>query len=101
MQIWDDYLNRTNANYTIWGYIDLHSYSQKILYPYAYSCDQKPLNEGNLIELGFGISKVIRLASGKYYSVLPSCIERLELSSKLGSWLMSRLHVSPKVILGI
>lgn len=76
LKMWNDYLNRTNANHTIWGYIDLHSYSQEILYPYAYSCDQKPRDEENLIELGFGISKAIRLTLGKYYSVLPACIDR-------------------------
>lgn len=76
LRYWNDYLNKTNTNHTIWGYIDLHSYSQEILYPYAYSCDEKPRDEENLIELGYGISKAIRLTSGKYYSVLPACIDR-------------------------
>lgn len=76
LRLWNEYLNRTNVNHTIWGYIDLHSYSQEILYPYAYSCDQKPRDEENLIELGYGISKAFRLTLGKYYSVLPACIDR-------------------------
>lgn len=76
LQVWDSYLNRTNEDHKIWGYIDLHSYSQEILYPYAYSCDQQPRDEENLIELAYGISKAIRLTSGKYYNVLPACIDR-------------------------
>lgn len=83
---WDAYLNKTNADHKIWGYIDLHSYSQEILYPYAFSCDEKPRDEENLIELGFGISKAFRLQSGKYYSVLPACIDRdSDLLPELGS----------------
>lgn len=76
LRVWDSYLNRTNESHKIWGYIDLHSYSQEILFPYAYSCDQQPRDEENLIELAYGISKAIRLTSGKYYSVLPACIDR-------------------------
>lgn len=73
---WDTYLNKTNEAHKIWGYIDLHSYSQEILIPYAFSCEQRPRDEENLIELAYGISKAIRLTSGRYYSVLPACIDR-------------------------
>ncbi|OBA19591.1 Zn-dependent exopeptidase [Metschnikowia bicuspidata var. bicuspidata NRRL YB-4993] len=76
LKVWDTYLNRTNEGHKIWGYIDLHSYSQEILIPYAYSCEHRPRDEENLIELAYGISKAIRLTSGKYYSVLPACIDR-------------------------
>lgn len=76
LRMWNDYLNKTNINHTIWGYVDLHSYSQEILYPYAYSCDQSPRDEENLIELAYGINKAIRLTSGKFYTVLPACIDR-------------------------
>ncbi|GEQ67897.1 hypothetical protein JCM33374_g1563 [Metschnikowia sp. JCM 33374] len=75
-KIWDTYLNKTNESHKIWGYIDLHSYSQEILFPYAYSCEQQPRDEENLIELAYGISKAIRITSGKYYSVLPACVDR-------------------------
>lgn len=76
LRIWDTYLNHTNEGHKIWGYVDLHSYSQEVLYPYAFSCDQLPRDEENLIELAYGISKTIRLTSGKYYAVLPACIDR-------------------------
>jgi len=75
-KIWDDYLNSTKESHKIYGYLDLHSYSQEILYPYAYSCSHQPRDEENLIELAYGISKTIRLVSGKNYNVLPACIDR-------------------------
>ncbi len=85
-QIWDDYLNSTNHNHAIEGYIDLHSYSQEILYPYAYLCQQQPRDEENLIELAYGISKAIRMQGGKNYEVLPACIDKdLDLQPDLGS----------------
>lgn len=86
LKIWNDYLNSTNTNHKIWGYIDLHSYSQEILYPYAYSCNETPRDQENLIELAYGISKAIRLTSGKSYAVLPACVDRdLDLIPDLGS----------------
>lgn len=85
-KIWDDYLNATNKDHKIWGYLDLHSYSEEILMPYAYSCEQNPRDEENLIELAYGISKAIRTNSGKYYSVLPACLDRdSDLLPDLGS----------------
>lgn len=86
LRIWDEYLNRTNEDHKIWGYIDLHLYSQEILYPYAFSCEQLPRDEENLIELAYGISKTVRLTLGKYYAVLPACIDRdSDLMPDLGS----------------
>lgn len=75
-QIWYDYLNKTNGDHKIYGYLDLHSYSQEILYPFAYSCEHEPRDEENLIELAYGISKAIRLQNGKYYNVLPACQDK-------------------------
>ncbi|KAI5966035.1 ECM14 [Candida margitis] len=75
-RLWDEYLNNTNKDHTIYGYIDLHSYSQEILYPYAYSCEQQPRDEENLIELAWGIAKSIRMKSGSNYNVLPACIDK-------------------------
>lgn len=75
-QIWNDYLNSTNGKHEISCYVDLHSYSQEILYPYAYLCQDHPRDMENLIELAYGMSKTIRLISGKEYTVLPACIDR-------------------------
>lgn len=76
LKIWSDYLNSTNYDHKIWGYVDLHSYSQEILYPYAYTCQADPRDEENLIELAYGISKAIRMTSHKYYAVLPACLDK-------------------------
>ncbi|KAG7191341.1 putative metallocarboxypeptidase ecm14 [Scheffersomyces spartinae] len=74
--LWYQHMNTTKFHHNIWGYVDLHSYSQDILYPYAYSCDDQPRDEENLIELAYGIAKAIRQHSGVYYDVLPACIDR-------------------------
>ncbi|OAA66198.1 zinc carboxypeptidase [Cordyceps fumosorosea ARSEF 2679] len=55
------------------GMIDYHSYSQQILFPYAYSCSVEPPNLENLEELAAGIAKTIRVSSGESYSVSPAC----------------------------
>lgn len=85
-RIWNEYLNSTNDDHNIYGYIDLHSYSQEVLYPYAFSCNEQPRDEENLIELAYGISKTIRMQSGKNYNVLPACIDKdSDLLPDLGS----------------
>lgn len=85
-RLWTEYLNLTDSHHNIQGFIDLHSYAQEILYPYAFSCQQEPRDEENLIELAYGIAKVIRLWSGKLYQVLPACQDRdLDLIPDLGS----------------
>lgn len=85
-RMWHQYLNDTNHDHKIYGYIDLHSYSQEVLYPYAFSCTEQPRDEENLIELAYGISKTIRRQSGKNYNVLPACIDKdLDLLPDLGS----------------
>lgn len=53
--------------------IDLHSYSQEILYPYSYTCDRKPNNLEDLEEVAVGLAKAFRLANGHYYGVESAC----------------------------
>ncbi|KKA28028.1 hypothetical protein TD95_005030 [Thielaviopsis punctulata] len=66
--------NVTSDNSTRFiGLIDLHSYSQQVLYPYSYSCNVDPPNLENLEELAAGLTKAIRLADGEIYTVAPAC----------------------------
>ncbi|SCU85457.1 LADA_0D07602g1_1 [Lachancea dasiensis] len=83
---WNNYINESKSAYTIHGYLDLHSYSQEVLYPYAYSCDALPRDLENLLELSYGLAKAIRRKSGKNYKVLSSCEDRgSDITPGLGS----------------
>ncbi|SCV02929.1 LAME_0H06348g1_1 [Lachancea meyersii CBS 8951] len=83
---WNNYISEAKKEYTIHGYLDLHSYSQEVLYPYAYSCDALPRDLENLLELSYGLAKAIRRKSGKNYHVLSSCEDRgSDLTPGLGS----------------
>ncbi|RCK57981.1 putative metallocarboxypeptidase ECM14 [Candida viswanathii] len=75
-RIWHEYLNETNADHKIWGFIDLHSYAEEILYPYAFSCEDQPRDEENLIEVAYGLAKAIRLQTGRLYQVFAACLDR-------------------------
>lgn len=83
---WNEYLTNVKGEYKIYGYVDLHSYSQEILYPYAYSCEAVPRDLENLLELAYGLNKAVRTQSGHNYDVIAACKDRgADLTPELGA----------------
>lgn len=83
---WNEYLSNVKGEYKIYGYLDLHSYSQEILYPYAYSCEAVPRDLENLLELAYGLNKAVRTQSGRNYDVVAACKDRgADLTPELGA----------------
>ena len=55
------------------GYIDFHSYSQMVLYPYAYDCDVLPRDAEDIAEAAWGMAKAARQVHGRYFNVDSAC----------------------------
>ncbi|BFZ53382.1 Putative metallocarboxypeptidase ecm14 [Savitreella phatthalungensis] len=70
-----DWINSIHAadDRALTGYLDLHSYAQTILYPYALSCEVEPRDEETLLELAIGGSKAMKSSSGEHYDAESAC----------------------------
>ncbi|WBW72963.1 pseudopeptidase Ecm14 [Schizosaccharomyces osmophilus] len=56
------------------GFLDVHSYSQSVLWPYAYTCDLLPADDENFQELAMGLTKELHRVNGRFYSHQQACI---------------------------
>ncbi|KAL1898954.1 putative metallocarboxypeptidase ecm14 [Ceratocystis pirilliformis] len=69
---WARNVTQDNSTHFV-GLIDLHSYSQQVLFPYSHSCHVEPPNLENLEELAAGLTKAIRLSDGGMYTFASAC----------------------------
>jgi len=70
-----DFIDRMKEDKTreLIGFLDVHSYAQQILYPYAYTCKKSPADLENLEEIAFGMMKAVRNVHHQFYEAVSAC----------------------------
>lgn len=69
-----DFIANPNGTFDqLVGFMDLHSYSQIVAYPYAYDCIAEPHNEETLVELAYGMTSAMKSVHGMHYTVESAC----------------------------
>lgn len=71
-------VNGTNTTPGVRGkkikaFVDLHSYGQLFMFPFAYSCEDFPPDAENLMEAGLGVAKAIRQTDSVPYQAGQAC----------------------------
>ena len=74
------------------SFVDFHSYSEQILYPYSYSCQEMPPNLEDLQEVAMGLAKGFRVTNSHLYSVSAAC-EGATTASKDRSKIQPRMDI--------
>ncbi|ORY84997.1 hypothetical protein BCR37DRAFT_345263 [Protomyces lactucae-debilis] len=72
-KLMSQYMTSLKKEYNVLGFLDLHSYAQTILYPYALSCKLNVRDEETLLELGIGASRAMKHISGETYQTESAC----------------------------
>ncbi|CAF3469817.1 unnamed protein product [Fusarium graminearum] len=68
------------------SYIDWHSYSQLILLPYGYTCDQNATNIDYQMELAGEVASAIEDYEGTYFDYGPTCQTIYQTSGGSSDW---------------
>ncbi|WWC95761.1 hypothetical protein V866_002627 [Kwoniella sp. B9012] len=55
------------------AFVDLHSYGQLFMFPFAHSCDDFPPDAEMLMEAGLGVAKAMRTKQGEGYEAGQAC----------------------------
>ncbi|KAL7425007.1 hypothetical protein Q5752_000694 [Cryptotrichosporon argae] len=68
-----DYMNGTAGERRVTAFVDMHSYGQLFMFPFAHSCDEFPVDAEMLMEAGLGVVKAMRHQHDEEYEAGQAC----------------------------